>query len=97
MERKKRVKTTEYNLSLCSRDDGVLGRTHTTEEIHLSRCGLDVNVDQLLQTLDIRSFGAKRKPSWTRYGGSIIPTYSTISLTTRIRLLLSSLNLRSSP
>ncbi len=62
MERKKRVKTTEYNLSLRSRDDGLLSGTHTTEEIHLSRCWLDVNVDELLQTLDIRSFGAKGSP-----------------------------------
>ena len=62
MEGKKRVKTTEYNLSLRSRDDCILGRTHTAEKIHLGRRWLDVNVDELLQTPNICSFGAKGSP-----------------------------------
>lgn len=62
VEGKKRIKATEYNPSFRGRNDRFLGGTDATENIHRSRRGrrwLDINVDELLQTLDIRSFGAR--------------------------------------
>jgi len=62
MEGKKRVKTTEYNPSLCSRNDSLLGGAGATKDIHWSHWGagwLDVNINEFLQTLDVRPLGAR--------------------------------------
>ena len=62
MEGKKRVKTTEHNPSLCSRNNSLLGGADAAKDIHWSHRSarwLDVNVNEFLQTLDVRPFGAK--------------------------------------
>ena len=62
MEGKKRVKTTEYNPSLCSRDNSLLVGADAAKDVHWGHQGagwLDVNVKELLQTLDVRPLGAR--------------------------------------
>ena len=62
MEGKKCVKTTEYDPSLCSRDNSLLGGADAAKDVHWGHRGagwLDVDVKQLLQTLDVRPLGAR--------------------------------------
>ena len=54
MEVEQRIETDEHNLAFMGGYDGVLTLTDATKNVDGRRRGLDVDVDEFLETLDVR-------------------------------------------